>query len=175
MLKLASISRKPLSVVVLACALGACSGADSGVELNGKLFDVVGLSGVGGKRSGEPRLAERAPLVPPPRTDALPAPGGVSPQPSHMAWPDDPDRKRQAQAAAQEKDWKKYCSDPLIGGTDHERATREAECTQKQGGGVLGFATSWFNTKKEGASPVATDEGDPIVTGSTKPAAAKTR
>ena len=173
MLKLASI-RKPLAIALLAGIVGGCSGADSGVEFNGKIFDVVGMNSVG-KKSAEPRLAERAPLVPPPRTDALPTPGEAA-SPAHMAWPDDPDRKKKAVAANEQRDWSKYCADPMVGATDHAKATRDAKCMEKQGG-VLGIASSWLNNKKDGASPLATEEGDPVATGSNKPQAAtgKTR
>ena len=157
---------------VVAMMLAGCSGADSGVELNGKIFDAVGLTGVG-KKSAEPNLAERAPLVPPPRTDALPAPGSATIDAGHMAWPDDPDKRRAALAAA-DKNSKvnKYCTDPMIGRPDAERAKRDSECS-KETGGLLDTATAWFSTKKDGGAAVSTDEGDPgVVTGSTKPAPA---
>lgn len=175
MLKLVSTRTKSLAAVLIAGMVSACSGADSGVEFNGKIFDAVGMNGLG-KKAAEPRLAERAPLVPPPRTDSLPAPGAVGTPPAHMAWPDDPDRKKRTVAANDNRDWSKYCADPMIGATDHAKATRDAKCMEKQGG-VLGIASSWLNNKKEGASPLATEEGDPIVTGSNKPQAttAKTR
>ena len=150
----------------LAVNLAGCSGGDSGVELNGKIFDVIGLSGVS-KTGSEPKLAERAPLVPPPRTDALPAPGSGQADVNHMAWPKDPDRLKAEKAAVENKTISKYCSDPMLGRPEPERAKRDAECSDKQGG-LLSSATAWFGTKKEGAAAQATDEGDPaVVTGST--------
>ena len=171
MLQLTQTGKFAYLAILLAATLAGCSGGDSGVELNGKLFDAVGLSGTA-KKSAEPKLAERAPLVPPPRTDALPTPGSGGADASHMAWPDDPDKRKAAAAAAENKKISKYCSDPMIGRPDPERAKRDAECSDNQGG-LLSSATAWFTNKKEGAAAVTADEGDPgIVTGSTRPQAA---
>jgi hypothetical protein len=154
--------------------LTGCSGADSGVELNGKLFDAVGLSG-GSKSRSEPKLAERAPLVPPPRVDALPTPGSGQESAGHMAWPNDPDRQRAAAAVTAKKSLDKRCSDPMIGRPEPERVERDAQC-QAEKGGLLSTATSWMSGKKASgeAASTTTDEGDPgaagIVTGSTSPA-----
>ena len=155
----------------LVAGLAGCSGADSGVELNGKIFDMVGMSGSAKKSGGEPKLPERAPLVPPPRTDALPAPDSAQAGTTHMAWPNDPDRQRAAAAAAAKKSSDKRCSDLMIGRPEHERTTRDAECRAEQGG-LLSTATGWFSGKKadDASAATTTDEGDPggqIVTGST--------
>ena len=173
MLRLVLLRTRPLMAGVLVAGLAACSGAESGVEMNGKLFDVVGMNSIG-KKAPEPKLAERAPLVPPPNTGALPAPGAAEAPPEHMAWPDDPDRRKSSVAASADTEkLRKYCADPMLGRPDVERAKRDAECMEKQGG-MLATASSWLNLnkKKEGASAETTDEGDPAVkTGSTKPAA----
>ncbi|MFN0219032.1 MAG: hypothetical protein ACKVP4_09490 [Hyphomicrobium sp.] len=60
------------AVAGLACSLSAC-GFD-GVELNGKIFDAVGLS-TGSTRSADPKMKDRAPLVVPPGLESLPEPG----------------------------------------------------------------------------------------------------
>ena len=156
-------------------SLAGCSGADSGVELNGKIFDVVGM-GAGSKSRSEPKLAERAPLVPPPNVAALPAPDSVQASTGHMAWPNDPDRQRSASAANSKLALDKKCKDPMIGRPEHERTERDAQCRAEQGG-LLSTATSWFPGSKPAGEAAATtvDEGDPgagIVTGSTKPATA---
>ena len=156
---------------VLASGLAACSGADAGVELNGKVFDAVGL-GSGGKKGSEPKLAERAPLVPPPRTNVLPTPG-VTESGDHMAWPDDPDKRRAASAGKAAAVNCNTIGETMVGRPEIERIKREADCRAEQGGLLTGMA-SWLpsgGNKKEGAAAVATDEGDPgIVTGSIKPA-----
>lgn len=65
---LRSLRFAALPVLVLA---GGC--ADE-VQFQGKLFDVVGLSG-NQQKSAEPKLAARAPLVLPPNNDRIPEPG----------------------------------------------------------------------------------------------------
>ena len=128
---------------VLATSLAGCSGADKGVELNGKVFDVVGLGG--GKPSEEPRLAERAPLVPPPRMSALPTPGAVPEPGNHMAWPDDPDQRRAA--AAKTGYASVNCNtlrDKLQGRPEIEQVKAEADCRAAQDGGVFGSLTSFI-------------------------------
>ncbi len=175
-------------ILALGCAvflsLAGGSGVDSGIELNGKVFDAVGLSG-GSKSRSEPKLAERAPLVPPPSLAALPAPdsgpGSGQGSAGHMAWPNDPDRQRSAGAAASKQALDKKCKDPMIGRPEHERTERDSQCRAEQGG-LLSSVTGWFPGSKPAGETAATtaEEGDPgagIVTGSTKPAAAvaKTR
>ena len=52
------------------------SGCADGVELNGKVFDWMGISPAAQEASRrEPTLAERAPLGVPPNTGRLPEPG----------------------------------------------------------------------------------------------------
>lgn len=53
-----------------AIALAGCGG----IELEGKVFDAVGLSSKSNTRA-EPKLTERAPLIVPPSTAQLPQPG----------------------------------------------------------------------------------------------------
>lgn len=62
------------AAMALALGLSGCGGFD-GVELNGKIFDAVGLN-TGSVKAPEPKLKERAPLVVPPGLEAgLPEPG----------------------------------------------------------------------------------------------------
>jgi hypothetical protein len=62
------------AVAVLAAGVSAC-GVD-GVELNGKIFDAMGVNSAPEKK--DVKLAERQPLVVPPRMAALPEPGSGS-------------------------------------------------------------------------------------------------
>jgi len=154
--------------------LAGCSGSDMGIEMNGKIFDAVGLSGQA-KKASEPKLAERGPLVPPPRTDQLPSPDSAVASTGHMAWPNDPDKKRAADAAAARKTLDKRCSDPMLGRPEHERTERDAQCAAEKGN-IFSSATAWITGKKAGdnVASTTTDEGDPdpsVVTGSTTPAA----
>ncbi len=61
------------------------------MELNGGIFDAVGLNDA--KKVGDPKLAERAPLVVPPSLDRLPPPG-ETPAPTEIAGIKDPDASK---------------------------------------------------------------------------------
>lgn len=94
-----------LSAVALGLLLGGC-GYD-GVQLNGKVFDAVGLNGPSTPQ-GDPKLAARQPLTLPP-SDALPPPGsGKADQPS-LADIQDPDRKKVVDHAELERQQAEYC------------------------------------------------------------------
>jgi len=76
------------------------------VQLNGGIFDAVGLNDA--KKTADPKLAERAPLVVPPSLDRLPAPG-EAPPPSQIAGINDPDAAKQKSRAELEKQQAEYC------------------------------------------------------------------
>jgi hypothetical protein len=82
----------PMVAACLALGLAACSMDD--VQFNGGVFDAVGLSDSAKPKSGNAKLAERAPLVIPPTLDRLPAPGEGAP-PSDIAGIQDHDAKEQ--------------------------------------------------------------------------------
>ena len=100
------------AVVALVAALGA-SGCADGVQLEGKIFEMTGLTGSLGKRA-EPKTDPRAPLVLPPPSQQLPEPGALAaaaPAPSaDPAWPKDPDRTKAENDAALQKAQAEYCS-----------------------------------------------------------------
>jgi hypothetical protein len=77
--------------------LGGCGG----IDFQGKLFDYAGLSG--DHNAKDIKMSERAPLVLPPDTNALPQPG----QPAYTArqdWPTNPEVVQKQVAAAKEVD-----------------------------------------------------------------------
>ena len=99
-----SIDRAIRLAAALAGAL-ALSGC-GGVELQGKVFDYMGVSGDGTKQ--DVRMSERAPLVVPPNLKTLPQPGtGPAVATARPDWPVDPERERKRvateQAAAEAK------------------------------------------------------------------------
>ena len=89
------------------------------VELNGGIFDAVGLNDT--KKTGDPKLAELAPLVVPPSLDRLPAPG-EAPPPSQIAGINDPDAAKQKSREELEKQQAEYCEknydDPMRRGEE---------------------------------------------------------
>lgn len=86
-------------------------GCADGVELNGKVFDMIGVSPAAQEaRRTEPRLAERAPLVLPPDVSRLPEPGSdAAPAAAQVAWPDDPEQRRVREAQERERLHLAYC------------------------------------------------------------------
>jgi hypothetical protein len=91
-----------------ALSLSACGGFD-GVELNGKIFDAVGLN-TGSVKQAEPKMRERAPLVVPPGLEAgLPEPGS-----GKVAQPElgiaDHDASRNTSRADLERQQAEYCA-----------------------------------------------------------------
>ncbi len=108
-------AHRPSGISIL-CALGlALSVAGCGtddVQLNGGIFDAVGLSDSARakSKSGDPKLAERAPLVVPPRVDTLPTPGEATPpQDSQLAAIQDPDEVAKKTQEQLEKEQAEYC------------------------------------------------------------------
>jgi hypothetical protein len=109
-----------LIVMVAGVPLAGCSGID-GVDLNGRVFDMLGVSNAAqeaGKR--EPRLEPRQGLVVPPTvTAALPSPGsGAVPDPNQDVR--DHDQQKRLAAAERARLHKAYCSGEM---TWKERAT----------------------------------------------------
>ena len=96
----------------LASALWLCGcGGDAGVDLNGKVFDLIGVSPAAqAVKNTEPKVAERAPLVMPPNSSQLPAPGsGVAPPIAQAAWPDDPDQRKRTVMQERDRLHNAYC------------------------------------------------------------------
>lgn len=87
--------------------LGGCGGID-GVQLNGKVFDAVGLNGPSTPQ-GDPKMAVRQPLTLPPGTEALPPPGSGKAEQPTLADIQDPDKKKVVDQAALEKQQADYC------------------------------------------------------------------
>jgi hypothetical protein len=94
----------PLLAAGLTLAMAGCGTDD--IQFNGGIFDAVGLNDT--KKTGDPKIAERAPLVVPPSLDRLPAPG-EAPPPSQIAGINDPDAAKQKSREELEKQQAEYC------------------------------------------------------------------
>ncbi len=94
-------------VASLSLGVAGCSSDD--IQFNGGIFDAVGLSDAGKTKGGDPKLAERAPLVVPPSLDRLPPPG-EAPPPSQIADIKDPDAAKQKSRAELEAQQEAYCA-----------------------------------------------------------------
>ena len=88
----------------LALGVAGCSSDD--IQFNGGIFDAVGLNDT--KKTGDAKLAERAPLVVPPSLDRLPTPG-EAPQPAQIADIKDPDAQKKLSQAELEAKQAEYC------------------------------------------------------------------
>lgn len=88
-----------MAIALLApLALGGCGG----IEFQGKVFDYMGLSGLGQDKQ-DVRMADRAPLVIPPDTRTLPAPGeGAAVATARPDWPVDSDHEQRQIVADKE-------------------------------------------------------------------------
>ena len=100
------------SAVASALLLSGC--ADSGIDLNGKVFDMMGISPAAQEaRRFEPQVAERAPLVMPPDANRLPAPGSGQTPVAELSWPDDPEARKLREAQERERLHLAYCNGDL--------------------------------------------------------------
>jgi hypothetical protein len=108
----------------LALGLAGCSADD--VQFNGGLFDAVGLSDSARAKSssGDPKIAERAPLVVPPTLDSLPQPAeGEQPPAAQIAGIQDPDAVKQTSKEELERQQAEYCK------VNYEQAIRHGDET----------------------------------------------
>ena len=123
---------KPLISLAMAAlaavAVGGCSMDD--VELNGGVFDALGVGG-NQPKSAEPKLAARTPLVVPPSTASLPAPGAPPEalQADVTVAIDDPDRKIIVTEAEKQRQQAEYCAKHY----EPERAAGSASADSVEG------------------------------------------
>jgi hypothetical protein len=87
--------------------LAGCGGVD-GVELNGKIFDVLGVSAAS-QTKAEPQMADRAPLIVPPSVTRLPEPGSGQTASQELAALKDPEQRKEANAKERERLHAAYC------------------------------------------------------------------
>jgi hypothetical protein len=131
----ARLSESAGLAVALCLALGAGGCSMDDVQFNGGLFDMVGLSDAAKAkaRSGDPQVAERAPLVVPPSLERLPAPGEPGAQNQQIAGIQDVDEAKKVSHAELERRQAEYCK------VNYEDAkTRGDETTALNATGPLG-------------------------------------
>jgi hypothetical protein len=96
------------AVLAAGAATSGCGiGGIDGVELNGGVFDMLGVSASSQKRV-EPKVAARPGIVLPPVADRLPQP---APEPAVAAqeWPDDDDGRRAREVADLDRRQAEFC------------------------------------------------------------------
>lgn len=100
------------AVVASGLALSGCGG--DGVELNGKLFDMMGVSSSSqDTRTRDPSMADRPPLVVPPSVTRLPEPGSGKATSEDVAALNDPELRKQAAAKERDRLHLAYCRGEL--------------------------------------------------------------
>ncbi len=94
-------------LIGMACAalLSGCSADD--VQLNGKIFDAVGMNTASVKKT--PKLAERSGIVVPPNLERLPEPGSGGGEQPALAEVQDYDAKRVTSYNDLERQQEAYC------------------------------------------------------------------
>lgn len=99
--------------LALVISLGGCSAGD--VELNGAVFDYLGVSSKTQGPTGVAKLPPRAGIVVPPSTEKLPEPGsGVETgSVASESWPADPEQSRIAAAGDLERRHAAFCQEAL--------------------------------------------------------------
>ena len=109
-----AIGRKTIMLALLgalAIVQSGCSGFD-GVELQGGVFEAMGIAGDLTKKKAEPKLAKRNGLVVPPDINALPPPGsGRNAAEGTQSWPKDPEQLKIAKADLEKRRAAKYCAE----------------------------------------------------------------
>jgi hypothetical protein len=90
--------RRFLATAAACLCVAALSGcASDQIEYEGRVFDWIGMSD-NAKRASDVRVVERAPLVVPPNTASLPAPGSGSAVAQRQDWPTSPEHVRNQMA-----------------------------------------------------------------------------
>lgn len=108
MISAARVARYAIFALFISGAV-VSAGCDGGVELNGKIFDAMGVSG-NGSNSAEPKMAQRTGLVVPPSTGSLPVPGSQQQaEAPEVAAINDPDKLAQVSQAEKQRQQDEYC------------------------------------------------------------------
>ena len=106
------LHRHRTAALAVATAVWALLGltACNSVNLEGKLFDWMGVSGSAlDQKSIDPKMADRAPLVVPPKLTRLPEPGSGKTADAEMAALNDPEERKKTSAKERERLHQAYC------------------------------------------------------------------
>jgi hypothetical protein len=128
----------------IATSLGACAAGD--VEMNGAIFDYLGMGKAGPEKVSQ--APERQGLVLPPSLDRLPPPGsGAAGAATQVALPVNPETKVNVAAAQQASEQAKFC----------EKALMRAKVTKDLGNiqGPYGSCNASALTALNGSNPLA--------------------
>jgi hypothetical protein len=118
--------------VLMIVGLAGCGMVDD-VQMNGKIFDAVGLNSTGSVKK-EAKVAERQPLVVPPGLDKLPEPGanGAAVQANVIPGIEDHDVKKVVSQEALQNQQAEYCK------VNYEQAQQRGDNNADLATGPLG-------------------------------------
>jgi len=147
--------------IATSLGLSGC-GATDGLELNGKVFDWMGIGANSDKTRSEPQLAQRGPLVPPPTLERLPEPGTTRAPPpvlTNANWPGSDEQTRQTAQADEERKKQEYCAN---GGDWKGKAFNSPTKPLYDCPNLLTTMTGWFSkpappdaqASQQGAKPI---------------------
>lgn len=106
--------KRNVAGIALALCASLVLGGCGETELNGKIFDMMGVSAAAqAAAKKEPKMAARSGLVLPPDQNRLPEPGSGDDSGATLASVDDPDTRRALAAAERARLHKAYCSGQL--------------------------------------------------------------
>lgn len=153
-MSLNSMRKAGFAAAVLFSLTAAGCGVDD-VQLNGKIFDAVGLNSTGSVSKGDPKIAARRPLVLPPSGEALPPPGSGQSDQTLLAAIQDPDRKETLSHAELQRQQDEYCK------KNYTDALQRGDETAHLAKGPLGRCEgSIFNAVKKWTSKTDDEESD---------------
>jgi hypothetical protein len=141
--------RALLAATVAGLGVAGCSQDD--IQFNGGIFDAMGISDATKVKSGEPKLAERAPLVVPPTLDRIPEPGSGPPPDTTITEIKDPDELKTASKEEQQRRQDEFCK------VNYEQAKQRGDDTTADNavgplgpcrGSVLNAIKNW-NSEEE--------------------------
>jgi len=129
------------AVVSVLAGLGGCG--NDGVELNGKIFDAIGVSTSSLAPRKEPRMEQRSPIVLPPDGKRLPEPGSApAPDLAEQNWPKDRQAQKVANAEEAKRKQAEFCRD----GNWKEKAMKDDVAAERNApGGNCGSAFAIFS------------------------------
>ena len=122
---------RSMAVIALAAIVVTGCGGIDGVDLQGGVFDALGVSSSSSQRKlADAKVDARPGLVLPPSADRLPPPGEGKAEavPQDPQWPTDPQDRRAQARGDLERRHKEYC----------ERALQNARVMGQQSGVIMG-------------------------------------
>ena len=133
------INVKPVFVAAALAAAASLQGCGfDDVQLNGKIFDAMGMN-TGSVKAKEPKVAVRQPLVVPPGLESLPQPGSGKADLPAMAEIQDHDAKNNKSREQLEQEQAEYCRKNY----DQAKAMGDESADSVSGSSIFSAIQKW--------------------------------